>query len=147
MNRTGALCATLVFLASFGPGAASAADRTGMQHHASFVSGGVGASSQEDLKAREREFNLKLVFTLVEGNYVADVNVAIRDAGGRTVLEHEAPGPLFMAKLPSGTYTVSATYEGRTQSRKVSIGERLRTEQFRWPSNPQTDFPLQNDRS
>jgi len=82
MNRTGALCATLVFLASFGPGAAPAADRTGMQHHASFVSGGVGASSQEDLKAREREFNLKLVFTLVEGNYVADVNVAIRDAGG-----------------------------------------------------------------
>jgi hypothetical protein len=118
-----------------------------MQHHASFVSGGVGASSQEDLKAREREFNLKLVFTLVEGNYVADVNVAIRDASGRTVLEHEAPGPLFMAKLPSGTYTVSATYEGRSQSRKVSIGERLHTEQFRWPSNPQTDFPLQNDRS
>jgi hypothetical protein len=135
-----------VFLASTEPGGAFSADRAGIQHHASFVAGGVGASSQEELKAREREFNLKLVFTLVEGNYVADVNVVIRDAGGRSVLEHVAPGPLLMAKLPRGTYTVSATYEGRTQSRKVSIGERLRTEQFRWPSNPHTDFPLQNDR-
>jgi hypothetical protein len=129
-----------------GTGAASAADRAGLQHQASFVSGGVGAASQEELKARERDFNLKLVFTLMEGDYVADVDVVIRDAAGSTVVQHAAPGPLFMAKLPSGTYTVSATYEGRTQSRKVIVGGRLLTAQFRWPSNPLTDFPLPSNR-
>jgi hypothetical protein len=117
-----------------------------MERHANFVSGGVGISSQEALKSREREFNLKLVFTLAEGNYVADVDVAIRDASGRTVLTHSAPGPLLLAKLPRGTYTVNATYEGRMQSRRVSVGEGLVTTQFRWPSNPHTDFPLQSDR-
>ena len=146
MSRTSNLCRTLMLLAVLGPGAGLAAERAGMEHHANFVSGGVGISSQEELKSREREFNLKLVFTLTEGNYVADVDVVIRDASGRTVIAHGAPGPLLMARLPRGTYTVDATYEGRMQSRKVSIGGGLVTAQFRWPSNPQTDFPLQSDR-
>jgi hypothetical protein len=117
-----------------------------MQQQLPFVSGGVGLEAQEELKAREREFNMKLVFTLVEGNYVADVHVVIRDAGGTTVLDHQAPGPFLMAKLPRGAYTVTATYEGKAQTRKVSVGERLMTTQFRWPSNPLTDFPAQSDR-
>ncbi|MBI4204473.1 MAG: T9SS type A sorting domain-containing protein [Betaproteobacteria bacterium] len=108
----------------------------------SYVSGGIGEDSEAQLKAREKEFNLKLVFTLVEGNYLADVNVAIKDAGGKTLVEHTAQGPFLLAKLPGGTYAVSATYEGKTQSRKVRIGERMHTEYFRWAANPQTDFSV-----
>ncbi|RSL37836.1 hypothetical protein CEP53_015448, partial [Fusarium sp. AF-6] len=97
----------------------------------------------ERLKAREREFNLKLVFTLVEGNYVADVGVTIKNAAGKTMVEHVADGPFFMAKLPAGAYSVTTVYEGKTQTRKVSIRDgRLHTEYIRWPSNPATDFPL-----
>jgi hypothetical protein len=107
-----------------------------------FVSGGVGEDSEEHLKAQEKEFNLKLVFTLVEGNYAADVGVKIADAAGKTVIEHVADGPFFMAKLPAGAYTVTASYSGKAQTRKVKVGDRLRTEYLRWPSNPQTDFML-----
>lgn len=108
----------------------------------SYLSGGVGVASQERLKALEKEFNLKLVFTLVEGNYVANVSVAVKDAAGKNVFEHFADGPFFMMRLPAGAYSVTATYDGKSETREVKVGQRLRTEYFRWPSKPGVDFPL-----
>lgn len=109
----------------------------------SYISGGIGMTEQEYLVERQDEFNLKLVFTLKEGNYVADVKVQLKDHAGKVLLEHSAPGPFFMAKLPAGRYTVSATYEGKTVEREVQVGEnRLRTEYLRWAANPKTDFPI-----
>lgn len=111
----------------------------------SYVSGGVGVASLERLKAREKAFNLKLVFTLVEGNYIADVNVALKDAAGKNVVEHLTDGPIFMARLPAGDYTVSATYDGVVRMRKVKVTSRLRTEYLRWPSKPGVDFPVREE--
>jgi len=109
----------------------------------SFISGGVGIGSMERLAAREKEFNLKLVFTVVEGNYLADVGVTVKDAAGKTVIEQVADGPVFLAKLPAGAYSVSAVYEGKAQTRKVAVrDDKLRTEYMRWPSKPGVDFPL-----
>jgi len=112
-----------------------------------YVSGGVGVDAEEQLLARQKNFNLKLLFTLVEGNYLADVNVALADAKGNKLLEHLADGPFFMAKLPEGQYTVSATYEGKTQTRRVNVGAGgLHTVHLRWPSNPDTDFVVSKHR-
>jgi hypothetical protein len=112
-----------------------------------YVTGGIGVDAQERLNQRADEFNLKLVFTLDEGNYIADVGVAVKDAQGRSVIEDVADGPYFMAKLRPGRYTVSATYEGKTVTRKVQVGERgMRTAYLRWPSNPDTDF-IPSDRA
>lgn len=123
--------------------AQTAPDKVYEQGGVSYVVGGIGIASQDRLKAIEKEFNLKLVFSLIEGNYVADVAVTIKDAGGKTVIEHVADGPFFMAKLPAGTYAVSAVYEGKTQTRKVAVRDgRLRTEYMRWPSNPKQDLPV-----
>jgi hypothetical protein len=118
------------------------------QGNVPFVSGGIGVDSEQALKAREKEFNLKLVFTLVEGNYLADVDVTIKDAAGKTVVEHVADGPFFMAKLPPGNYSVTAAYGDKTQTRKISAPAKgLHTEYLRWPSNPQTDFTLPPERA
>ena len=88
MNRSMMAAATCLFLQS----AAVAAE---IPH----VSGGIGIAEQETMKAREAEFSLKLVFTLVEGNYIAGVGVQIKDAAGDSLLEHIAAGPFFMARL------------------------------------------------
>ena len=113
-----------------------------------YTSGGIGIDAQERLNARAREFNLKLVFTLNEGNYIADVNVTLTDSKGQKVVEHTADGPFFMARLPAGQYNVAATYGGKTVTRKISVAASgLRTEYFRWPSNPSTDSPLPRDQA
>ena len=112
-----------------------------------YLSGGIGINSQDEINARAKDFNLKLVFTLNEGNYIADVGVAVKDAKGRTVVEDTAEGPFFLAKLPAGQYTVAATYEGRTVTRKLQVGKGLRTEYLRWPSNPGTDNPLPREQA
>lgn len=107
-----------------------------------YLSGGIGETEQEQLRAREKEFNLKLVFSLVQGNYVADVDVVVSDAKGRKLVEHLAEGPFFMVKLPAGQYTVAATYEGKTVTRKVKVAAGgLRTEYLRWPAGPD-DTPV-----
>jgi hypothetical protein len=125
--------------------AAAAASRAAPPAAASgvrFLAGQVGADSEASIRAAQKDYNLKLVFTLVEGNYVADVNVAINDASGKTVLQQLVPGPFLLVQLPSGVYEVSAAYEGKPSSRKVRVGTGLTTEYFRWPSNPGTDVTL-----
>lgn len=139
------LAATMI--AVLGTAQAPAQENVVTQNNVSFVSGGVGVDSEERLKAREKEFNLKLVFTLIEGNYLADVSVRIADTAGKTVIEHVADGPFFMAKLPAGAYMLTASYGDKTQTRKIMVGKGLRTEYLRWPSNPQTDFSLPREKS
>jgi len=108
-----------------------------------FISGGIGVAEQAELAAREKEFNLKLVFALNEGNYLADVGVVVADARGRKVIEDVAAGPLFLARLPAGSYTVTATHEGRTVTRKIGVAAAgLHTEYLRWPSDPSRDLPI-----
>ena len=111
-----------------------------------WVGGGTSGAEIEALAARESEFGLKLVFTLLEGNWLAGVDVTVRDAAGTVVLEQRDTGPVLLARLPRGRYTVTAVSDGRSQARAVSVGPRLRTEYLRWPSLPDRDFPIPPDR-
>ncbi|MGZ5091087.1 MAG: hypothetical protein ACXWCY_14035 [Burkholderiales bacterium] len=114
---------------------------TASQNGIGYAAGGIGSDEMQQLQAREKDFNLKLVFTLVEGNYLSDVAVHVKDKSGKTVLALDAAGPLLLTKLLRGSYVVDATYLGKTLTRKVAVRDRLRTEYLRWPSNPETDFP------
>ena len=134
----------LMLCAAATPSPGAEMNASGIAH----LSGGIGVAEQESIKAREKEFNLKLVFTLVEGNYLADVGVAVKDGAGKTVLEDVASGPFFLAKLAPGKYTIAATYDGKTVKRNVQVGGKsLRTEYLRWPSNPETDYPLPREQA
>ena len=99
----------------------------------SYLSGGVGKPEREQLRALEKDFNLKLVFSMADGKYVANVKIVVSDAKGRKLLEHVADGPFFMARLPAGEYSVAATFAGKTQTRKIGVAaNRLHTEHLRW---------------
>lgn len=99
----------------------------------SYVSGGVGDDSIIKLNTLAGQFNLKLVFALQSGNYVSDVQVAIADAKGKTLLDATSAGPWFLAKLPAGNYQIVATFEGKAVKRSVTVGKaKLQTVDFRW---------------
>lgn len=107
-----------------------------------WMAGGINLAELDALRERQKEHSLKLVFTLNSGNYTAGVDVKIADMKGRTVLEQSDTGPMLLAKLPRGSYTVTAVSEGRSQTRKVQVGDRLRTEYMRWAPG-ENDFVIQ----
>ena len=100
----------------------------------SYVSGGVSEEDRSALEPITRDFNLKLIFALRNGEYLSDISVLVTAGRGQTVLDAKAEGPWFFAKLPSGQYQVSVTApNGQTQRKTVVVGPRgLRTLDFRW---------------
>ena len=101
----------------------------------SYVSGGVGLESLDQLSSIARDFNLKLVFALNSGAYLSGVQVAIVDRKGQTVVDTTSDGPWFMAKLPAGSYQVVATVAGKAEKRQVTVGSSgLKTINLRWAS-------------
>ena len=58
--------------------------------------------------------------------YVADVRIDIRDQQGKTVLSIISDGPILLANLPPGRYTVSAAKNGASQQRSIIVGSGAR---------------------
>jgi len=138
MNRIFESCAAVVLLAMFAVSSALAQAQAQEQQDPStesvpYLTGGVGESSREEIEGAAKGYGLKLVFAESSGAFVADVQVAIKGSGGKTVLEATSNGPLFFAKLPPGNYTVVATYQGVAKQSAVSVattGQRVLD--FRW---------------
>lgn len=99
----------------------------------SHVSGGVGEDEVQAIKSMAGNFNLKLLMTSKEGNYLSGVNVAIADQRGNKLLETVAEGPYLLAKLPPGNYRVTAAAQGQTRQQQVAVGGSGQREvRFQW---------------
>jgi len=88
-----------------------------------YISGGVGGEERDLLQTQSREYNVKLTFAAREGNYYAEIPIAIVDSQGRKVLEAVAEGPWLYTKLPPGTYNVIARADGKTHQQKVQVNQ------------------------
>ena len=100
----------------------------------SYITGGIGDNESAAIKAAEKDFSLSLVFAQTKrGEFVADVKVSIKDKAGKLVLEAVSDGPMLLARLPAGAYTVSADYGGKVLSRTVRVdGKGLTRAGFVW---------------
>lgn len=100
------------------------------------VSGGVSVNARDNLRSQTPDHNVKMVFALNTGNYVSDVHVKVTGAGGRAVIDDVSNGPWLYAKLPAGSYTATATYNGKAVTQRFSVGKSgVRTATFRWPAS------------
>lgn len=98
-----------------------------------YMSGGAGADAREELLAKEREYNLKIIVADTSGAYLANVQVVIASARKEPVLDTTMDGPILLAKLAPGTYTIRATSDAKTLTRTVTIAAQgLRQVDFRW---------------
>ncbi|KVK89874.1 carboxypeptidase regulator [Burkholderia ubonensis] len=91
------------------------------QGDVSFVSGGVGQDESTAFQRNEAAWPLALRFTGAGGEFLADVHVRITDAKGAEVLKTDASGPYMLVKLPPGRYTVQASYQGKDETRSVTV--------------------------
>jgi hypothetical protein len=125
MNKHTVIAAATLFLLAF----ALAAPAADVPH----VSGGVDADARAELVAKQSEYNLKIVTAEKSGDYLAGVKIVIERGGKERVLDITMEGPILLAKLSPGTYTIRATSGRDTLTRTVTIpAQGLRQELFSW---------------
>jgi hypothetical protein len=95
------------------------ADEIAIQQDAngvSYVTGGIGSEEVEALESFKKQFNLYFLFSEGKiGRLVDDVNISILDAKKQTVFSLEHAAPRLLLSLPTGRYTVIASYQGNSQ--------------------------------
>lgn len=94
------------------------------QGNVTYLSGGIGQDEAAAMRREESKFPLMLEFVKQakpRAQYLAGVEVTIKDRQGNTVLKAIADGPLLLADLPDGAYTVTAYDNGQTKRRDIVI--------------------------
>jgi hypothetical protein len=86
------------------------------------LNGGASLDEAAYLKSRAREFPLQVVFSGKGGEYGVADRVTIRQGDQEVVTVSDA-GPYLMAKLPPGRYKVEADFNGKVETRTVSVGQ------------------------
>lgn len=84
--------------------------------------GGIGMDDRLAIEQKAADYNLKLTFARKgSGAYLSGVKVVVRDKQGAVVVDTVASGPLLLARLPAGEYTVAATEQDFTLSQTLAI--------------------------
>ena len=106
------------------------------QGSVTYMSGGIGQDEAAAMRREESKFSLTLEFdkqTKPRDQYLSGVDVTIKDHSGNTVLDAIADGPLLLANLPDGKYTVIAYDNGQRKKRDVVIaGHQQERVVFEW---------------
>ena len=142
MQRT--LAAAAVLLAACLTSTVTLAAPTPKQQNGiTYINGGVGQEEQTAMQALRADYNLQLTFaTKQSGAYRSDVQLDIMDTKGNTLVSAANTGPMFFARLPAGTYRVSAAAEGKTFKRTVKIGNAPKEMVLHWENdNPDDPGP------
>jgi hypothetical protein len=121
-----AASAAIMGLLLIGAGAAFAADLPPVHEDGSvkYLSGGIGQDESSAMKSVEKQWPLSMEFAERQGghaDYVAGVDVVVRNASGQTALQAKTDGPFMMAALPPGRYTIQASLNGNTKIEAVTI--------------------------
>lgn len=95
-----------------------------IQGNVSYMSGGVGEDEAAALKRAAAGYPLELQFVqkaMPRDEFLADVNVKIRDRSRTVVLDVVSQGPFLLARLPAGTYQIEADHDGVIKRQTVEI--------------------------
>jgi hypothetical protein len=102
-----------------------------------YVSGGGDAVQADALQRQAAKYPLEFDFLWGRGakeTAIANVDWSLKnDKTGQAVDAHST-GPMVLASLPDGHYTVTATYDGKTLSRDVDVQRRKHDQLLlEWP--------------
>jgi len=99
--------------------------RPEVQNGVELVSGGVGAEEQAALKKMQSKYNVHVTLSEPEGAYLSGVTMEIETDDGTRLVQHTTRGPIFLAQLQPGRYTLHAHAKERTaEHRTIDIGKR-----------------------
>jgi hypothetical protein len=100
-----------------------------------YMSGGFGKAEADAMKEEAKHYPLSIIFSENKNNeYLADVDVVIRDTSGKIVLNAPSSGPIMLVRLPEGKYTIAAEAHGKTLHRTAKVTPMSdRRLYFHWP--------------
>ena len=96
------------------------------QGEITYITGGVGKEESKAIRDDAKNWPLVIDFSQHLENHdawISQVYFRILDVKGNAIFEATTDGPFLMANLPSGNYTLTATYEGVTKIQKIQIVE------------------------
>ncbi|MCD6026743.1 MAG: hypothetical protein K0R08_1262 [Solimicrobium sp.] len=98
------------------------------------ISGGVGEEQRQAIRQMRKKYNLQITFAKkVTGSYVADVHVNIHNMSGEELFEADGVNPVLLVKMAPGKYRITADYEGKSQSKSVTVNRKgLKELTFYW---------------
>jgi hypothetical protein len=112
-----------------------------------YVSGGVGKDEADAMKRASAEYGLTVELTATnptpaeepgKSYFISGATLGIRDASGNSVLTTTTDGPFLLARLPDGTYTVDAEWNGVRKSATVTVdGQSRRHIVFDYARSPE----------
>ncbi|MGZ3157541.1 MAG: hypothetical protein ACXU7H_00520 [Burkholderiaceae bacterium] len=104
-----------------------------------YLCGGIGEEQASFMKQSKGDYDLMLTFATRSGEYIADVDVGIKDAKGKSVLQTNCGGPILLVNLPrSGVYRVQAQAENYSLRKTVTVKAKgpARAVVMTWPRDP-----------
>lgn len=105
------------------------------QNEITFVSGGIGSCEAQEMRRLAGQYPLGLIFVqknAMAESFLASIPVEIIDAKGNPVLSTTSTGPILLAKLPPGRYTVKAKYNDIVKSQQVVVSRKHRELVYVW---------------
>jgi Carboxypeptidase regulatory-like domain len=91
---------------------------------ATYVTGGVGLDEATAMRQAKSAYPLSLEFVKhakPKDEFMANVEVTIKDNTGNIALKTMSDGPYLLAKLPDGKYTVIAKADGKSKTEQVTV--------------------------
>lgn len=106
----------------------AAAVERGTVRGIAFAQGGVGLDEREEMRAIERDYNVKLVTAVDEANaFLAQVHVDIHQ-GDRLVFDRTIDGPWLLMRLAPGQYVITANASSVLRRRTLTVPAQGRVE-------------------
>ena len=95
------------------------------QGNVTYIMGGIGIDESQQMKSMESQYSVAITLAAQDSgkaDYLADIPITITNASGQTVLSVKSDGPYLLAKLPPGSYEVTASHAGAPKSSHIQVG-------------------------
>lgn len=89
------------------------------QSEVPWMSGGVGDEAREEMRRSASAYNVHIVFSARNGDYLAAIPVTVTGRDGHKIHSGVSEGPLLYLKLSPGAYRVAAEIDGVWQMRRI----------------------------
>ena len=93
-----------------------------MQNDVAYLCGGVGQNEAAYMKDQAKNYDMMLTFATRKGDYLANVDVDIKDGRGDSILQTTCDGPMLLVDVPNGgTYHIHAEASGYSLNRTAHV--------------------------